>query len=139
MLADGGEVVADLAVLRDQSALFGPVASDRAAATRSPAPTRRLTPHPRPDEHPWRSRPRAGPSPCPKPHPPADRPPTRSTAMKHGPSERRRLNSDDDVQERPLMRAAAKVPAFVPGALGLVGSSVGVTDDLTTAEEHRKV
>jgi hypothetical protein len=28
MLADGGEVITDLAVLRDQSGLFGPVASD---------------------------------------------------------------------------------------------------------------
>lgn len=31
MLADGGEAIADLAVLRDQSALFGPVASDPTA------------------------------------------------------------------------------------------------------------
>ncbi|GAA4263536.1 hypothetical protein GCM10022255_108970 [Dactylosporangium darangshiense] len=28
MLADGGEAIADLAMLRDQAALFGPVASD---------------------------------------------------------------------------------------------------------------
>src|SRR5690348_6891553 len=28
MLADGGEAIADLAVLRDQAELFGPVASD---------------------------------------------------------------------------------------------------------------
>ncbi len=31
MLADGGEAIADLAVLRDQPALFGPVASDPTA------------------------------------------------------------------------------------------------------------
>jgi hypothetical protein len=31
MLADGGEAIADLAVLRDQAALFGPVASDPTA------------------------------------------------------------------------------------------------------------
>lgn len=31
MLADGGEAIADLAVLRDQCALFGPVASDPTA------------------------------------------------------------------------------------------------------------
>jgi hypothetical protein len=31
MLADGGEAIADLAVLRDQSALFGSVASDPTA------------------------------------------------------------------------------------------------------------
>ena len=31
MLADGGETIADLAVLRDQAALFGPVASDPTA------------------------------------------------------------------------------------------------------------
>ena len=31
MLADGGEAIADLAVLRDQSGLFGPVASDPTA------------------------------------------------------------------------------------------------------------
>jgi len=31
MLADGGETIADLAVLRDQTALFGPVASDPTA------------------------------------------------------------------------------------------------------------
>ena len=31
MLADGGEAIADLAVLRNQSALFGPVASDPTA------------------------------------------------------------------------------------------------------------
>jgi hypothetical protein len=29
MLADGGQAISDLAVLRDQTALFGPVASDR--------------------------------------------------------------------------------------------------------------
>jgi hypothetical protein len=32
MLADGGEAIADLAVLPDQSALFGPVASDPTAS-----------------------------------------------------------------------------------------------------------
>jgi len=31
MLADGGEAIADLAVLRDQYELFGPVASDAKA------------------------------------------------------------------------------------------------------------
>jgi glycine cleavage system aminomethyltransferase T len=31
MLADGGEAIADLAVLRDQSDVFGPVASDATA------------------------------------------------------------------------------------------------------------
>ncbi|GAA4474271.1 hypothetical protein GCM10023170_096430 [Phytohabitans houttuyneae] len=31
MLADGGEAISDLAVLRDQAALFGPVASDPTA------------------------------------------------------------------------------------------------------------
>lgn len=31
MMADGGETIADLAVLRDQGALFGPVASDPTA------------------------------------------------------------------------------------------------------------
>ena len=31
LLADGGEAIADLAVLRQQSALFGPVASDPTA------------------------------------------------------------------------------------------------------------
>jgi hypothetical protein len=31
MLADGGEVIADLAVLRDQEQLFGAVASDPTA------------------------------------------------------------------------------------------------------------
>ena len=31
LLADGGEAIADLAVLRDQAALFGPVASDPTA------------------------------------------------------------------------------------------------------------
>jgi hypothetical protein len=31
MLADGGEAIADLAVLRDQAVLFGPVASDPTA------------------------------------------------------------------------------------------------------------
>lgn len=31
MLADGGETIADLAVLRHQQALFGPVASDPTA------------------------------------------------------------------------------------------------------------
>ncbi|MEV6812712.1 transposase, partial [Micromonospora sp. NPDC051296] len=31
MLADGGEAIADLAVLRDQAELFGPVASDPTA------------------------------------------------------------------------------------------------------------
>ena len=31
MLADGGEAIADLAVLRDQAQMFGPVASDPTA------------------------------------------------------------------------------------------------------------
>jgi hypothetical protein len=31
MLADGGEAICDLAVLRDQATLFGPVASDSTA------------------------------------------------------------------------------------------------------------
>jgi hypothetical protein len=42
MLVDGGEAIADLAVLRDQAGLFGPVASDsRAGIAREPDPTRR--------------------------------------------------------------------------------------------------
>jgi hypothetical protein len=31
MLADGGEAISDLAVLRDQAQLFGPLASDPTA------------------------------------------------------------------------------------------------------------
>jgi hypothetical protein len=39
MLADGGDVIADLAVLRDQTGVFGPVASTPTAGGCSPTPT----------------------------------------------------------------------------------------------------